>query len=72
MIYGLQDTLVFGITRKQWQAIQAFRHSQTLEKTARQLKLDDSTISRNLKRGCYWQLAETVKVAEAAISAAFT
>ena len=72
MIYGLQDTLVFGITRKQWQAIQVFRHNQTLEKTARQLKLDDSTISRNLKRGYYWQLAETVKVAEAAISVAFT
>lgn len=71
MIYGLQDTLVFGITKKQWQAIETFRRSRTLKRTAQRLRLDESTISRNLKRGCYWQLMETVNVARSAISAAF-
>ncbi len=34
-----------------------------LRQAARRLRLDISTVSRNLKRGYYWQLAETARVA---------
>src|SRR5882724_3746176 len=63
LIYGLHDTLVLKITARQWETISAFIEKPTLEQTARQLKLDDSTVSRNLKRGYHWQLSETVKTA---------
>jgi hypothetical protein len=63
LIYGLHDTLVLKITEKQWKTIEEFLERPTLEQTAKRLKLDASTVSRNLKRGYYWQLSETVKVA---------
>lgn len=71
LLYGLHDTLLAGVTEKQWEAIRQFRVTPALEQTARRLKLDVSTVSRNLKRGYYWQLSETVKVAGALIARAF-
>jgi hypothetical protein len=71
LIYGLHDTLVRHITVKQWEAIGAFLSRGTLEPTARRLRVDISTVSRNLKRGYYWQLAETVKKAGSFIERAF-
>jgi len=63
LIYGLHDTLVLKITEKQWETIEEFLDRPTLEQTAKRLKLDASTVSRNLKRGYYWQLSETVRAA---------
>lgn len=71
LIYGLHDTLVLQITPKQWEAIGAFLSRQTLEPTARRLRVDISTVSRNLKRGYYWQLAETVNRAGSFIERTF-
>ena len=71
LIYGLHDTLVLKITGKQWETIEEFLEKPTLEQTARRLKLDASTVSRNLKRGYYWQLSETVKVAGSLIERTF-
>jgi SatD family (SatD) len=61
LIYALHDTLVLGITEKQWETIAAFRSRRRLEDTAKELGLDNSTVSRNLKRGFYWQMKETVE-----------
>jgi hypothetical protein len=72
LLYGLHDTLVLQITAKQWEAIREFHERPTLEQTARRLRLDASTVSRNLKRGYYWQLAETAKVAGALIGRTFS
>lgn len=63
LIYGLHDTLVLKITTKQWETIREFLDRPSLEQTAGRLKLDPSTVSRNLKRGYYSQLVETAKVA---------
>jgi SatD family protein len=63
LIYGLHDTLVLQITRKQWSAIQTFLSRPKLEPAARRLQRDASTVSRSLKRGYYWQLTETARVA---------
>ena len=72
LLYGLHDTLVFQITAKQWEAIRQFLDQPSLEQTAKRLKLDASTVSRNLKRGYYWQLTETVKAAGALIGRTFS
>src|SRR5258708_31472008 len=71
LIYGLHDTLVLKITERQWETIQEFHATPTLEQTAKRLKLDDSTVSRNLKRGYYWQLTETIKATESLIKRTF-
>jgi hypothetical protein len=71
LIYGLHDTLVLKITARQWETIREFLDKPTLEQTARRLKLDNSTVSRNLKRGYYWQLAETVQEAGSLIRQTF-
>jgi len=72
LIYGLHDTLVSQITAKQWETIRQFQDQQALEQTAKRLKLDISTVSRNLKRGYYWQLSETAKAAGAFIERTFS
>ncbi len=72
LIYGLHDTLVLNITERQWETIREFRDTPTLEQTAKRLQLDNSTVSRNLKRGYYWQLQETVKATESLIKCTFS
>jgi hypothetical protein len=72
LLYGLNDTLVSQVTAKQWETIRQFLDQPALEQTARRLKLDISTVSRNLKRGYYWQLAETAKAAGAFIERTFS
>lgn len=72
LLYGLHDTLVSQVTAKQWDAIRQFLDQPALGQTARRLKLDISTVSRNLKRGYYWQLSETAKVAGAFIERTFS
>ena len=72
LLYGLHDTLVSQVTEKQWETIRQFLDHPALEPTAKRLKLDASTVSRNLKRGYYWQLAETAKAAGAFIERAFS
>lgn len=71
LIYGLQDTLVLKITTRQWETIEVFLDTPTLEQAAKRLKLDPSTVSRNLKRGYYWQLTETVQAAGSLIKRTF-
>jgi hypothetical protein len=71
LLYGLQDTLVLKISEKQWETIGSFLDQRTLQRAAKRLKLDVSTVSRNLKRGYFWQLVETVKVSAALIERKF-
>lgn len=56
LIYALHDTLVRKMTQKQWDTVTARIEHASVEKTARALRLDASTVSRNLKRGHYGQL----------------
>jgi hypothetical protein len=61
LIYALQDTLLQKITEKQWETIAVFRRKRRLEAAARELGLDASTVSRNLKRGYFWQVEQTME-----------
>jgi SatD family (SatD) len=60
LIYALHDTLLLKITNKQWDTIQVFRAKRRLGSAARILKLNQSTVSRNLKRGYFWQVERTI------------
>jgi hypothetical protein len=67
LIYGLHDTLLLRITDKQWETIKTFRAKRRLDTSARALGVDDSTVSRNLQRGHFWQLEQTVSGMQALI-----
>jgi SatD family (SatD) len=71
LIYGLHDTLLLRVKAKQWETIEEFIDKPNLEDTARYLKRDTSTVSRNLKRGYFWQSSETVRIAGTLIERTF-
>jgi hypothetical protein len=60
LIYALQDTFSQKITEKQWETIAVFRKTRRLQ-AVRELRLAASTVSRNLKRGYFWQVEQTVE-----------
>jgi hypothetical protein len=70
-IYHLQDSMIEGITEKQWSAINTRLDTGSQDLTASRLKLDISTVSRNLKRGYYWHLIETADAMERVVKAYF-
>jgi len=70
-IYRLQDALLEGTTEKQWAAINMQLETGRQDLTAKRLTLDISTVSRNLKRGYYWHLVETVDAMERIVKTYF-
>jgi len=70
-LYHLHDTLLNKTTAKQWAVINVQTETNRQEVTARKLSLDISTVSRNLKRGNYWQFEETRKAMEQIIPSYF-
>jgi SatD family (SatD) len=70
-MYHLHDTLLSRTTERQWAVINLQTETGRQEVTARKLSLDISTVSRNLKRGNYWQFEETRKAMEQIISSYF-
>lgn len=70
-IYRLHDSLLEQTTLKQWETINARFETEGQDETARRLKLNISTISRNLKRGSYWQMIETSAAMKRIICAYF-
>lgn len=70
-IYGLQDSLLAGTTARQWTTIGLQLETNSQESTAKKLNLGVSTVSRNLKRGHYWQLLETVHSMESVLKTLF-
>jgi hypothetical protein len=67
LVYGLHDTLLLRVTDKQWETIKIFRAKRRLDRAARALDVDDSTVSRNLQRGHFWQMEQTVAGMQALI-----
>lgn len=58
--YRLHDTLIRKITDRQWETILVQRETQSSTETARRLEIDESTVSRNLRRGSWWQIQDTL------------
>lgn len=69
LIYGLHDSLVQQVTERQWETIRAALLLGNQEDVAGQLGVQPSTVTRNLKRGHYWQMRETASVVSALLAA---
>jgi hypothetical protein len=72
LVYGLHDTLLLRTTAKQWKTVAMYLIKNRVDHTARALNIDRSTASRNLKRGFFWQMEETVRIMEAFIRESFS
>jgi hypothetical protein len=64
LVYGLNDTLVMDITEEQWRALNAYVDGSGVESAARKLRVNISTLSRNLRRSHFRQLVETAETME--------
>jgi hypothetical protein len=67
LIYGLHDTLMRRTTTKQWETIATYLIKNRVDYTAQALGIDRSTASRNLKRGFFWQMEDTIIAMEEVI-----
>src|SRR6202451_3067244 len=70
-VYQLHDTLLQSISTKQWQTINVHMETNRQDLTARKMRLNESTVSRNLRRGFWWQIQETRQAMERVIAAYF-
>jgi len=70
-VYHLHDTLTQGISTKQWQTINVHMETNRQGATAKKLRLNESTVSRNLRRGFWWQIEETRRAMEQVIEVYF-
>jgi hypothetical protein len=70
-VYSLHDTLLQGVSGKQWQTMNVQLATKRQDLTAKKMDLDESTVSRNLRRGFYWQIEYTRRNMEAIIKAYF-
>ncbi|MEL7045746.1 MAG: hypothetical protein AAGL66_12095 [Pseudomonadota bacterium] len=62
LVYGLHDTLVQDTTVRQWETIGPAFRGASQDEIAELLSVGPSTVSRNLARGAYWQMKETIDV----------
>jgi hypothetical protein len=70
-IYALHDTLVQSTSSRQWDTINTQISTGRQDLTAEKLNLDQSTVSRNLRRGYYWQIEETQETVKALVHQVF-
>ena len=70
-VYQLHDSLLQRISATQWQTINVLMETSDQERAAKKLGRDKSTVSRNLRRGFWWQIQETRVAMERIIAAYF-
>jgi SatD family (SatD) len=70
-IYHLHDTLLRSVSIKQWKTINAQIIANRQDLTAKRLRLNESTVSRSLRRGFWWQIKETQQTMERVIGSYF-
>jgi len=70
-VYHLHDSLLQSVSTKQWETINVLMETNAQERAAKKLGLNKSTVSRNLRRGFWWQMQETQTAMEHIIDAYF-
>jgi len=68
LVYGLHDSLMQQITARQWETIAAALDFDNQEDVAAHLHVQPSTVTRNLKRGHFWQLKDTAETVSAILA----
>ena len=70
-VYDLHDSLLEGVSARQWATINAQMETNRQDLTAKKLRLNESTVSRSLRRGFWWQIQETRDAIEQVIERYF-
>jgi hypothetical protein len=68
LLYGLHDSLTQQITPRQWETISTALDLDNQEDVAAHLHVQPSTVTRNLKRGHFWQLRDTAETVSALLA----
>jgi len=63
-VYQLHDSLFESISTRQWETINVLMETSAQDRAARKLRLNKSTVSRNLRRAFWWQIQETQRAME--------
>jgi hypothetical protein len=71
IIYHLHDTLLQGLSNRQWETVLVQFQTGNQELAARKLKLNTSTVSRNLRRAHFREMEETCLAMEHIIQSYF-
>jgi hypothetical protein len=71
IVYHLHDTLLERISTTQWQTINVHMETNRQNLTAKKLRLNESSVSRNLRRGFWRQIEETRQAMEHVIESHF-
>jgi hypothetical protein len=67
----LHDTLLERISTTQWQTINVHIETNRQNLTAKRLRLNESSVSTNLRPGFWWQIEETRQAMEHVIESHF-
>ena len=59
LVYLLMDTVLSGLSDRQWETLAAYHLLGRLDAAAKRLGVVESTVSRSLQRGHYWQLLDS-------------
>ena len=70
-VYQLHDSLLQSISTKQWETINVLMETSAQDLAAKKLRLNKSTVSRNLRRAFWWQIQETQAAMERIIDGYF-
>jgi hypothetical protein len=70
-IYQLHDSLLESISARQWQTIDVLMQTTAQDRAAKKLRLNKSTVSRNLRRASWRQIEGTQKAMPQIIKAYF-
>jgi len=72
LVYALHDALVGDLSDKQWETVDAYLAKKRVDLTARVLKINASTASRNLARSHFWHSLETINGMKRIIESSFS
>jgi len=71
-VYQLHDSLLQSISTKQWETINVLMETGAQDLAAKKLRLNKSTVSRNLRRAFWGQIQETQVAMERIIEGYFS
>ena len=72
LIYDLHDSLVGDLSEKQWKTVDAYLTKKRVDLAAKALRINASTVSRNLKRSHLRQSLDTIETAKKLIEFSFS
>lgn len=70
-VYGLHDALIGSLSEKQWKTVDAYLAKKRVDLAAKVLRINASTVSRNLRRSHLRQSLDTIETVKKLIECSF-